>query len=282
MNLRKYLAFLPVTDGFQQKWDAILFNAERNLVELLLVETDSIIKKLELNFNKELKRQFPDSIQENRLLIKKKHQPYKKQLRIRRRKKMAKFKDLHKYSKPVRADELHIASTKNLKLSKNEHFVLQVGNEEINANGTKEEESHSSYQNQQKYSLVTDNRKQREKRKTYAEAVKEDFRNGMKETREGVVSDTERNTGMRDNKVMPTKLWIVTKKIVVSLVGLNQIFRKFTRICCFLSKLTPQKCFQHPLHLIQTHLLLIMLAIAVLEVHVHLQLCHWIRMMGRF
>ena len=56
LKLRKDPAFLPVTDGFQQKWDTILFNAERHLVELLLGETDSVIKKLELDFNKELKR----------------------------------------------------------------------------------------------------------------------------------------------------------------------------------------------------------------------------------
>ena len=86
LKLRKDPAFLPVTDGFQQKWDAILFNAERNLVELLLVETDSVIKKLELDFDKEMKRLFPNSIEENRSVIKKKHQPYKKQLSRRRRK----------------------------------------------------------------------------------------------------------------------------------------------------------------------------------------------------
>ena len=40
--------------GFQQKWDAILFNAERNLVELLLVETDSGIKKIELDLELDL------------------------------------------------------------------------------------------------------------------------------------------------------------------------------------------------------------------------------------
>ena len=63
--------------------------------------------------------------------------------------------------------------------------------------------------------------------------------------------------------VMSAKLWIVTKKILVSLVYLNQIFWKFTRICLFLSKLTRQECFRHLLYLIQTYLLLIMLAIAV-------------------
>ena len=77
--------------------------------------------------------------------------------------------------------------------------MLQISNEAINANGTKEEESYSSYQSQQKFSLVTDNRIQRETRKTYAEVLKEDVRNGMKETRERIVSGKERDTGIRDN-----------------------------------------------------------------------------------
>ena len=64
------------------------------------------------------------------------------------------------------AAKLNIARKKNLELSKSKHFVLQVGNEAINANGTKEEDSHRSYRSQQKYSLVRDNRKQRKKKKT--------------------------------------------------------------------------------------------------------------------
>ena len=55
----------------------------------------------------------------------------------------------------------------------------------INMNGAKEEESHSSYESQQKYSLVMDNRKQKEKLKTYAEALKKDFRNGVKKLGKG-------------------------------------------------------------------------------------------------
>ena len=62
--------------------------------------------------------------------------------------------------------ELNIARNKHLELSKNKYFVLKVGKETIDRNKTKEEESHSSYQSQQKYSLVTDNWKQKEKRKT--------------------------------------------------------------------------------------------------------------------
>ena len=131
---------------------------------------------------------------------------------MRRRKKWDKFKDLHKYSKPVRAVELNIARNKHLKFSKNKHLELQVGNEVINVNRTKEEESHSSYQNQQKFSQVTDNRKYRKKRKTYAEALKEDFRNGMKETREERVGDKERNTEIRDNVTYVNKAVYCNKR----------------------------------------------------------------------
>ena len=49
---------------------------------------------------------------------------------------------------------MNIARNKHLELSKNKHFELQVGNEVISTNRTKEEKSHSNYQNQQKYSLV--------------------------------------------------------------------------------------------------------------------------------
>ena len=51
--------------------------------------------------------------------------------------------------------------------------MLQVRNETMNVNGSKQEESNSSYKVQQKYSFITDNWKQKEKQKTYAEALKE-------------------------------------------------------------------------------------------------------------
>ena len=51
--------------------------------------------------------------------------------------------------------------------------MLQVRNETMNVNGSKQEESNSSYKGQQKYKFITDNWKQKEKQKTYAEALKE-------------------------------------------------------------------------------------------------------------
>lgn len=56
LKLKKDPAFLPVTVRIQQNWNSILFNCERNSVGLLLIESDSVIAKLKLDFNKELKK----------------------------------------------------------------------------------------------------------------------------------------------------------------------------------------------------------------------------------
>ena len=101
----------------------------------------------------------------------------------------------------------------------------------------------------------------------------------MKETREGVVSDKERYRGIHDNFSYVNN--VMDRKIIVNLVSLNQFFRKFPEICCFLRilTLTPQECSQHLLYLIQAHLILV---IAILEVRVYLQIYHWIYMMSTF
>ena len=119
---------------------------------------------------------------------------------------------------------MNIARNKNLELSKNKHFMLQVDHEAINANGTKEEVSHSNSLSQQKYSLVTNNQRQRKKRKTYTEALKEDFRNDKKKNKEGVVSDKERNTGMRDNVYYVNKIMDCNKEDSSKFSKLKPIF----------------------------------------------------------
>ena len=41
-RIRKYPAFEPVSDDAQIKWNEILYNAEKNLVELLLYESSML------------------------------------------------------------------------------------------------------------------------------------------------------------------------------------------------------------------------------------------------
>ena len=128
-------------------------------------------------------------------------------------------------------------------------------------NGKQEKEIHSSCQSQTKYNLVTDNPKKREKRKTYAEALKEDFRNGTKQTRKGVVRDKERNTGIRDNVSYVNKVMDCNEEDSREFGKPKPIF------------------FGYLQHLIQTYQHLV---ISVLELHAHLQICHWIHTMKRF
>ena len=46
-------AFVPVMGQFNKKWNSILFDAERRLLELLLTEVDNVIKKIETEFDQD-------------------------------------------------------------------------------------------------------------------------------------------------------------------------------------------------------------------------------------
>ena len=130
--------------------------------------------------------------------------------------------------------------------------------------------------------MVTDNRKQREERKTYAEALNEDFRNGIKETREGVVSEKERNTGICDNFPYVSKVMDCNEEDSSEFGKPKPNFSDICKDLLFPKQINSSEMFSTPPVVIQTHLFLIMLAIAVLEVLVHMQICHWIHMTRRF
>ena len=66
--------FVPVTEQFNKKLNFVLFNAQRCLVELFLTKSDNVIAKIELEFSKELKKQYPDSTEIKKLEIMEKHQ----------------------------------------------------------------------------------------------------------------------------------------------------------------------------------------------------------------
>ena len=56
LKIKKEPGFVPVMGPFNKKWKSILFDAERSLVELLLTESDNVIKKSETEFDQELKK----------------------------------------------------------------------------------------------------------------------------------------------------------------------------------------------------------------------------------
>lgn len=60
LGIRNNLAFEPVSDEFQIKWNEILYKTEKNLVELLVYESSNIVPKLEIALTKELPNHHPN------------------------------------------------------------------------------------------------------------------------------------------------------------------------------------------------------------------------------
>ena len=117
--------------------------------------------------------------------------------------------------------------------------------------------------------------------KTYTEALKKDFKNGMKETREGFVSDKERNTGIPDNVSYVNKVMECNKEDSSEFGMSKPHFWEIYKDLLLFERMASSEIISTPA-LIQTNLLLVMLAIVVLGVRLHLQICHWIQMMRRF
>ena len=55
LQLKKKPAFEPVFSDFNDKWRTILYQAEKNLVQLLLSESDKVIAKINVDIESILK-----------------------------------------------------------------------------------------------------------------------------------------------------------------------------------------------------------------------------------
>ena len=51
LKIRKDSAFEPISDDFQIKWNEILYDAEKNLGELLLRKSSNVVARIEIYFN---------------------------------------------------------------------------------------------------------------------------------------------------------------------------------------------------------------------------------------
>ena len=54
LKIKKKPAFQPVPEDFEIKWNSILYNAERNIVELLLYEAEKVIAKIQVEIQEEI------------------------------------------------------------------------------------------------------------------------------------------------------------------------------------------------------------------------------------
>ena len=81
---KKVPAFQPVSEYFFIKWEQILYNAEKNLVELLLYESskvrDRFFAKIEIDFfSNEIYKLHPDDYKTKHIALTNNNKFYKKQ-----------------------------------------------------------------------------------------------------------------------------------------------------------------------------------------------------------
>ena len=60
LKIKKVPAFQTVSEDFFIKSEEILYNAEKNLIELLLSESSKVIAKIEVDFSNEIHKLHPD------------------------------------------------------------------------------------------------------------------------------------------------------------------------------------------------------------------------------
>ena len=87
LQIKKNPAFLPVSKDFESKWNAILYEAEKNIIKLFMYESDQVISKIEVEIQEELKEEYPNRCQKKINQLENKHANFCKVLEKRRSKK---------------------------------------------------------------------------------------------------------------------------------------------------------------------------------------------------
>ena len=78
LKIKKVPAFHPVSKNFFIKWEQILYNAEKNLVGLLLYESFKAIARIEIDFSDEIYKLHPDDYKAKRIELTNNNEFYKK------------------------------------------------------------------------------------------------------------------------------------------------------------------------------------------------------------
>ena len=63
LKIKKKPAFQPVSEDFETKWNSILYNAERNIVELLQYEAEKVIAKIQVEIQAEVNEKNPEKFE---------------------------------------------------------------------------------------------------------------------------------------------------------------------------------------------------------------------------
>ena len=84
LKIKKSPAITPVSDDFNTKWNKVLYNAEKSLVELLLYEPSKVIEKIQVELNLEVRKRDPENYNCNYKKLNAKHARFRKWLEERR------------------------------------------------------------------------------------------------------------------------------------------------------------------------------------------------------
>ena len=61
LRIKKFAAVTPVTEDFHRKWQQILYDAEKNLAELLRYEVSQVVAKIQIGLNTEIRKINPNN-----------------------------------------------------------------------------------------------------------------------------------------------------------------------------------------------------------------------------
>ena len=93
----------PVSEDFEVKWNSILYSAERNIVGLLLYESETFIAKIQVEIQEEVNEKNPEKFERKYAELEKLHSHFQKKLDQRRRKKRIRLKEktMHKIKERI-------------------------------------------------------------------------------------------------------------------------------------------------------------------------------------
>ena len=79
LKIKKKPAFQQVTEDFMVKWNSILYNAERNIVELLLYE-ENVISKIQVKIQEKVNKKNPEKFKRKFSELERQHSGFQKKL----------------------------------------------------------------------------------------------------------------------------------------------------------------------------------------------------------
>ena len=87
LQIKKSEAIIPLTEDFHRKWYQILYDAEKNLVELLLYVSSQVVAKVQIDLDAEIRKINPKNYDQKYTDTKQKNYKYWKELEDKRSKK---------------------------------------------------------------------------------------------------------------------------------------------------------------------------------------------------